>query len=37
VTLGAELNFFIKQMVGKYMQQGADGIANVLAMLAAAR
>lgn len=37
VTLGAELNFFIKQMVGKYMQQGADGIANVLAMIAGAR
>ena len=37
VTLGAELNFFIKQMVGKYLQQGADGIANMLAMLASAR
>ena len=37
VTLGAELNFFIKQMVGKYLQQGADGIANMLSVVAAAR
>lgn len=37
VTLGAELNFFIKQMVGKYLQQGAEGISNMLSVVAAAR
>ncbi len=37
VTLGAELNFFFRQMAGKYLQQAADGIANMLAMVAGAR
>lgn len=37
VTIGAELNFFIKQMVGKYLQQGAEGIANMLSVVASAR
>lgn len=31
VTLGAELNIFIKQMVGNKLQQAADGLANILA------
>ncbi len=30
VTLGAEVNFFMKGMVSKPLQQAADGLANVL-------
>ncbi len=32
-TLGAELNFFIKQMVGSKAQKGVQGLADMLAML----
>lgn len=31
VTVGAEVNFFMKGMVSKPLQQAADGLANVLA------
>ena len=33
VTLRAELNFFIRQMVSKPLQQAADGIAEMLARI----
>ncbi len=33
VTVGAEVNFFMKGMVAKPLQQAADGIANMLAMM----
>lgn len=33
VTLKAELNFFIKQMVGKHLQKAVDGIADMLARI----
>lgn len=31
VTVGAEVNFFMKGMVSKPLQQAADGLANILA------
>lgn len=33
ITVKADLNFFIKQMVGKKLQQGVDGIADMLAKI----
>lgn len=33
VTIGAELNFFIKQMVGKKLETGVDKLADMLAMI----
>ena len=33
VTLRAELNFFIRQMVSKPLQQAADGIAEMLSRI----
>lgn len=33
LTVKADLNFFIKQMVGKKLQQGVDGLAQMLASL----
>ena len=33
VTLGAELNFFIKQMIGSKAQKGVQGLADMLAMI----
>ena len=33
LTLRAELNFFIKQMVSKPLQEGVENIANMLAGL----
>ncbi len=33
VTLKAELNFFVKQMVGSKLQQGVDGLAQMLASI----
>lgn len=33
VTLGAEMNFFIKQMVGKKLEKGVEGLADMLAMI----
>lgn len=32
-TLGAELNFFIKQMIGSKAQKGVQGLADMLAMI----
>ncbi len=32
-TIGAELNFLIKQMLGNKLEQGAEGLASMLAML----
>jgi hypothetical protein len=31
--LGAELNFFIKQMIGSKAQKGVQGLADMLAMI----
>lgn len=36
VTIGAELNFFIKKMVGSKLEQAAKGLAQVLAVAAVA-
>ena len=36
VTVGAEVNFFMKGMVSKPLQQAADGLANVIAASAQA-
>ena len=33
LTLKADLNFFIRQMVGKKLEQGVDGLAQMLASL----
>ena len=33
VTVGAEVNFFMKGMVAKPLQQAADGLANMLSAL----
>lgn len=33
VTLRAELNFFIKQMVGKKLEEGTEGLARMLASI----
>lgn len=33
LTVGAELNFFIKQMVGKKLQTGVEKMADMLAMM----
>lgn len=33
VTVGADVNFFMKAMVGKPLQQAADGLAQVLAAI----
>ena len=33
VTVGAEVNFFMKGLVAKPLQQAADGLANMLAAL----
>lgn len=33
VTLRAELNFFMRQMVGKHLQQAADGLADILSKI----
>lgn len=32
-TIGAELNFFIRQMVGSKLQEASEGIANMLSMI----
>lgn len=36
VTIGAELNFFIKKMVGSKLEQAAQGLAQILAVAALA-
>ena len=33
VTVGAEVNFFMKGMVSKPLQQAADGLANILSVI----
>lgn len=33
ITVKADLNFFIKQMVGKKLQQGVDGLAEMLSKI----
>ena len=33
LTVKADLNFFIRQMVGKKLEQGVDGLAQMLASL----
>ena len=33
VTVGAEVNFFMKGMVAKPLQQAADGLANILSAI----
>lgn len=33
VTVGAEVNFFMKGMVAKPLQQAADGLANMLSAI----
>ena len=33
VTVGAEVNFFMKSMVAKPLQQAADGLANILSAI----
>lgn len=33
VTVGAEVNMFMKGMVAKPLQQAADGLANILSVL----
>ena len=33
VTVGAEVNFFMKGMVSKPLQQAADGLANILSVV----
>ena len=33
VTLKAELNFLIKQMVGKKLEEGTEGLARMLASI----
>jgi len=33
VTVGADLNFFIKQMVGSKLEKGVEGLADMLAMI----
>lgn len=33
VTLRAELNFFMRQIVGKHLQQAADGLAEILSKI----
>lgn len=33
VTVGAEVNFFMKNMVAKPLQQAADGLANILSAI----
>lgn len=33
ITVKADLNFFIKQMVGKKLQQGVDGLADMLSKI----
>ncbi len=33
VTIDADLNFFMKQMIGKHLEQGVDKFADMLAMI----
>ena len=35
VTVGADMNFFVRKMVEKYLKQAPDGIANFLCYLLA--
>ena len=33
ITLRAELNFFLRQMAGKHLQEGVEKMADILASL----